>query len=1092
MTIQYVPPVTWVDNPEDFMKFARHVRDTGECAHDTETTGLNRSTDHVLFWSACPDEQTRYCFSREMLRLWDAELAKDQDIKWYYTNQTFDFDMLMNSGVRVPLGDSYCTLAMDWLLDENRQGRHGLKETALDYLGLNMREFKEAFKGKKKGESYHERLLRAMEEEFESATSYASLDAWATFRVFHELKRRLQAEDSDGMCLWDYFEEVEMPFTRVLHSCSRRGIRVDLNYLEELSPKLEADIVKLQRKISKLAGTEVNPNSPKQLQRLFFDKLGLKPIKMTSGGASGNRQPSTDASCLEIWADDGVEAAELILQHRELAKMKGTYVDGLRKWVDTNLRIHPTLTQHVTVTGRLSSVDPNLQNIPRAGTDKYAIRSAFRAKPGHILIVADYEQLEMRLLAHFSQDPNMIDVIRKGWDIHTGTASLMFGYEYEEIKAALKKNKLATKDENMILTALEIAMCFSRQSSKSIGFGINYGEGPKKLAKTLGVSIQRAKELMAQYFEPYPDVKNFIESVHAYLLDNAKVETILGRPRRFHEMVEIGKMLDKRSRWNLPGTAKKNLARAERQSLNSVIQGCKRASSRVTTTHGMIPLVDLKSYKEAGSSPPLITYSGQTTNYIVHDTGEKDVYRLSTSHGTDYLTKEHRMFQYENRDLGVVQLKDLKVGDFILASESIIHGSKSSVKGSVHLAELIGVLCGDGSYTRDRDFRICFGNDMAWGEYLQRLLKQEFGEELHCPIVKSSGSLGNSYHIEVSRKEPRQVLLEAGLANASRDGKTIPEWIFHSPAEYRAACLRGLYDSDGTMLAGRYPQFVNISLALVEGFQTLCHSLGMFCRVSCDNNETGHLAYRATVISECAETFLSTVQPAIESKRVYISAVPITPLPPELIKDVAEHITSNALWHAEERITRKLINSNEGSWRTRAHTCNAKKHFTRGERSHVYRMREGSGTQASCLKFLHRLKAEGEANNDTENLIDLCQQHWAKVRNIEGMGAEHTMDVEILDSDHSYIGGGLLQHNSAADVARVAMIKCELDIRLRRLKAEMLLQVHDELIFEVPEENADEAMKIVKENMEHPFADDLLVPLDVDCGKGYAWSEAKA
>lgn len=794
MTIQYVPPVTWVDNPEDFMKFARHVRNTGECAHDTETTGLNRSTDHVLFWSACPDEQTRYCFSREMLRLWDAELAKDQDIKWYYTNQTFDFDMLMNSGVRVPLGDSYCTLAMDWLLDENRQGRHGLKETALDYLGLNMREFKEAFKGKKKGESYHERLLRAMEEEFESATSYASLDAWATFRVFHELKRRLQAEDSDGMCLWDYFEEVEMPFTRVLHSCSRRGIRVDLNYLEELSPKLEADIVKLQRKISKLAGTEVNPNSPKQLQRLFFDKLGLKPIKMTSGGASGNRQPSTDASCLEIWAADGVEAAELILQHRELAKMKGTYVDGLRKWVDTNLRIHPTLTQHVTVTGRLSSVDPNLQNLPRAGTDKYAIRSAFRAKPGHILIVADYEQLEMRLLAHFSQDPNMIDVIRKGWDIHTGTASLMFGYEYEEIKAALKKNKLATKDENVILTALEIAMCFSRQSSKSIGFGqhlgrikthskrgnltalrtaipccaarrsvstcdhrqmvlngtpvsirsgsqsrkfpltrwaksirsgicqrqpssasivieklnglgtprnvvliavgnttcvharnagtaptrkwatinrapktttgvvgapltttkkwlmqpmetaayvaanrqslsttwtktditvlrpilsrsanaairlryttapktcrntlrrysqcpvkagnytINYGEGSKKLAKTLGVSIQRAKELMAQYFEPYPDVKNFIESVHAYLLDNAKVETILGRPRRFHEMVEIGKMLDKRSRWNLPGTAKKNLARAERQSLNSVIQGSAADVARV-------------------------------------------------------------------------------------------------------------------------------------------------------------------------------------------------------------------------------------------------------------------------------------------------------------------------------------------------------------------------------------------------------------------------------------------------------------------------------------------------------------------------------
>lgn len=574
MPIQYVPPVIWVDTPEDFMRFADHVRSTGECALDTETTGLNRMSDYVLFWSACPDEQTRYCFSREMLPLWDSELSQDQDLKWYFTNQTFDFAMLMNSGVRVPLGDSYCTLAMDWLLDENRTGRHGLKETALDYLGLNMREFKEAFKGKKKGESYHERLLRAMDEEFESATSYASLDAWATFRVFHELKRRLQNEYSmGGMCLWDYFDEVEMPFTRVLHNCCRRGIMVDLGYLDELSPKMEADLLKLQKKMNKLAGEEINLNSPMQLRKLLFGKLKLKPIKMTPGGASGNRQPSTDESCLKIWAEDGVKAAEVILEHRTLAKMKGTYVDGLRKWVDKELRIHATLTQHVTATGRLSSVDPNLQNLPRPGGDKFGIRSAFMPKDGCTLIVIDYEQLEMRLLAHYSQDANMIDVIRRGWDIHTGTASLMFGYPYEEIIAAIKKKKLAAKDESVVLTELEIAMCFSRLSSKSVGFGLNYGEGPKKLAKTLGVSVQRAKELMALYFEPYPEVQDFIKSVHAFILDHAKVETILGRPRRFHEMVEIGKMLDRRSRWNLPGSAKMNLARAERQSLNSVIQG---------------------------------------------------------------------------------------------------------------------------------------------------------------------------------------------------------------------------------------------------------------------------------------------------------------------------------------------------------------------------------------------------------------------------------------------------------------------------------------------------------------------------------------
>ena len=213
------------------------------------------------------------------------------------------------------------------------------------------------------------------------------------------------------------------------------------------------------------------------------------------------------------------------------------------------------------------------QNLPRPGTDRFGIRSAFIPKAGHVFVVVDYEQLEMRLLAHFSQDPNMIDVINRGWDIHTGTAALMFGHKYDDIVAALNRKKLAAKDPNVTLTPVEKEMCFSRQSSKSIGFGLNYGEGPKKLAKTLGVSVNEAKALMAKYFEPYPLVQEFIESVHAFMLDHGVVETILGRPRRFHEMADIRKLLKNTRRKYLPGTAKKNLARAERQSLNSCVQG---------------------------------------------------------------------------------------------------------------------------------------------------------------------------------------------------------------------------------------------------------------------------------------------------------------------------------------------------------------------------------------------------------------------------------------------------------------------------------------------------------------------------------------
>ena len=563
--IQYVPPVTWVDSPEEMTKFVNHVRSTGECAMDTETTGLDRRSDHVVLWSACPDEQSRYCLSTKMLRIWDRELSPDPDIKWYFTNQTFDFSMLANSGVRVPEGDTYCTLAMDWLNDENRQGRHGLKETAADYLEFSMNSFKDTFGRRDKDESVSDQLQKALKEDFKKTVSYASLDAWATFRVFKHLQHKLDSyENTIGQTLWDYFVAYEMPFTRVLHNCIRRGIMVDVGYLDELSPALQADIEELEKQLNRMAGCEINPRSPQQLRVLFYDKLGLKPIKMTSGGDSGNRQPSTDEECLQLMADSGVEAAQLVMQIRGLSKFKGTYVDGMRKWTDHELRIHSTMNQHVTVTGRLSSADPNLQNLPRPDNDIYTIRQAFIPKDGYCFVISDYAQLEMRLLAHYAQDPNMIDVIKRGWDIHCGSAALMYDCQYEDIIAAVDKKK-----HKQALTDTEQALISHRQDAKSVGFGINYGEGPKKLAKTLGCEIHEAKEKIERYFQPYPHVRQFIIDVHNVIRDVQFVETVLHRPRRFPEMAVLGQM----TRYQMRGSERANLARNERQAVNSVIQG---------------------------------------------------------------------------------------------------------------------------------------------------------------------------------------------------------------------------------------------------------------------------------------------------------------------------------------------------------------------------------------------------------------------------------------------------------------------------------------------------------------------------------------
>ena len=543
------------------MKFVNHVRDTKEAAIDTETTGLNRWKDHVVVWSACPEENARYCFSREMLNIFDKELAGDDSLTWWFTNMTFDFCMLTNSGVRAPTGDAYCTLAMDWLHDENRSGFHGLKDTALHYCGLNMISFKDSFLKEHKEDTVEDRLLRGLKNDFRGAINYASFDAYATYRVKDKLRDMLAAEEMvEGQSLWDYFREVELPFTRVLFNMIRRGIMVDTGYLEDLKPKLASTATKLERQINKIAGKEINLRSTPQLRWLLFDKLGLKPLKRTK-----TQEPSTDESVLSAYAEDGIEVCRLITNLRKVNKINGTYVEGLSKWADPNGRVHPTLTQHVTVTGRLSSVDPNLQNIPKPDGDVYHLREAFIPKHKNMFIVFDYSQLEMRLLAHESKDQNMIDVINRGWDIHVGTACVMYGYDYDTLKAAIKKKK----NPQAILSEIEAAMCDARAAAKAIGFGLSYGEGPKKLAKKLGISYEEALAKIEDYFHPYPDVRQFINDTHRLIRTDQRVRTVTGRPRRFPAMHTLGEM----TKYHMSGSQRGELARAERQSVNSRIQG---------------------------------------------------------------------------------------------------------------------------------------------------------------------------------------------------------------------------------------------------------------------------------------------------------------------------------------------------------------------------------------------------------------------------------------------------------------------------------------------------------------------------------------
>ena len=307
--------------------------------------------------------------------------------------------------------------------------------------------------------------------------------------------------------LGDLMAQLEMPLVPMLLRMELAGIAIDEDFFRAMRSKLKRELDLIQEDVFKLSGGDFNMNSTQQLRTVLFEKLDLPIIKKTKTG------PSTDASVLEELAAQGHEVPRLMMEYRELEKLRGTYVEALPALVNKNtVRIHTSFNQAVAATGRLSSSDPNLQNIPIRTDLGREIRKGFVAKPGHLFLAVDYSQIELRVMAHFSGDEAFVTAFTQGIDVHKQTASVIFEVPIDDVSGHM------------------------RGQAKTVNFATLYGQGPFSLARQLGISREEAKQFIATYFERFAGVRDYLDAQVEMAKTQGYVETLMGRRRYVPEL----------------------------------------------------------------------------------------------------------------------------------------------------------------------------------------------------------------------------------------------------------------------------------------------------------------------------------------------------------------------------------------------------------------------------------------------------------------------------------------------------------------------------------------------------------------------------
>ena len=520
-----------VNKKKEFEAVLKEIEKKGLCAIDVETNSLNIENARLVGLSLCYDENTSYYIpinhqnlntgnkieyqldEKYVLQKINSICSNESILK---VGQNIKYDIRILNKYGVKFNSIADTMLISYSID-NGLYKHNLDDLSFNHLDHTTIKYKDVV-GTGKNEITFDKVA------IENAVNYAAEDSSLTLKLFLYLYPRLVREKSNFV-----YQNIDLPLVQVLSNIEENGIEVNKKFLTFLGDEFEKESKKLEKNIYKLSKEKFNIGSPKQLGEILFEKLQIKGGKKTKSGSY-----STDSSTLNNLAIDGFDIAKLVLDWRELTKLKSTYTDALYRLTDNKSRVHTSFGLASTLTGRLSSTDPNLQNIPIRTDNGKKIRTAFISKKDFSLVCFDYSQIELRLAAEISGDKNFINAFKNEEDIHASTAKDIFNLKDSQINNDY------------------------RRKAKAINFGILYGISPYGLAKQLSITNTEAKDYIIEYFYKYPNIKKYMDDQIDFAKTNNFVETIFKR------------------KINIRGIAVKNFAIrgfAERQAINAPIQG---------------------------------------------------------------------------------------------------------------------------------------------------------------------------------------------------------------------------------------------------------------------------------------------------------------------------------------------------------------------------------------------------------------------------------------------------------------------------------------------------------------------------------------